>query len=71
MKATGMARRYRYEYMCVMWQCYQQATPRERSVILGEVTRVWVSSQARDSGAEPSDALSAPSAPGGSTSADV
>lgn len=40
MKATGMARRSRYEYLCVMWQRYQQATRRARSVVLDEVTRV-------------------------------
>jgi hypothetical protein len=40
MKATGMARRSRYEYLRVMWQRYQQATRRERSVILDEVMRV-------------------------------
>lgn len=40
MKATGMARRSRYESLRVMWQRYQQATRRERSVVLDEVTRV-------------------------------
>lgn len=41
MKATGMARRSRYEYLRVMWQRYPQATRRERSVVWDEVTRVW------------------------------
>jgi hypothetical protein len=40
MKATSMARRFRYEYLRVMWQRYQQATRLERLVILDEVTRV-------------------------------
>ena len=40
METTGMARRSKYEYLRVMWQRYQRAGRRQRSVLLDEVTRV-------------------------------
>lgn len=40
MKASGMARRSKQEYLAVMWQRYQRAGRAERSALLDEVVRM-------------------------------